>query len=517
MVFSTTRRSLLIGAGAMSATGLLGMKSLRAANNDPQSGGTFRIGISEVSSADRLDPQLNETRFMINLQYQLRNSLVEMGPGGVLIPELATEWGANSDLTEWTFKLRSGVEFHNGRTMTAEDVVWSLNLHRGPDTISHAQAPMQQVTDVTATDPLEVKFTLEAPNAGFPAILSLIQLLIVPAEDMDFDAGIGTGGYILETLEPGVRSIVRRNPNYWKEGRGHFDAIEMFAISDVNARTTALQTGQIDAMQFVDATTAKLLAATPDINLIQTQSKLHYAFSMNTTDPRFTDPKVRMAMKLAINREDILERIFSGFGSLANDQPLSEAYLFHNPTLEQHSYDPDQARYLLEQAGAAGLTLPLHVSNAPFPGTVDMAQLYAQHAAAAGINIEIRREPEDGYWSNIWGQRPCFATRWSGRVNEDVKLTLSYSRESIGSWNETSWDNEAFNRALREARGEADEDRRRELYWECQRLIWEDGGMVAPVFADFLDATNDRVGHGEVANDWDLDGGRAGERWWFKA
>ncbi|MDO5603663.1 MAG: ABC transporter substrate-binding protein [Paracoccus sp. (in: a-proteobacteria)] len=517
MALITNRRSLLLGAGAMSAAAALGLAPQRGMAQDaPQSGGTFRLAVSDFSTADHLDPQVNEYRFMMHLQYQIRNCLIEVGPGGVLVPELATEWGANSDMSEWTFKIRPNVEFHNGKTLTAEDVVWSLNLHRGEDTISAAKSLMQAITDITATGPLEVKVTLEGPNASFPAILSMINMLIVPADDRNFEAGIGTGGYILDNYTPGVRSLVRKNPNYWKEGRAHFDAIETHCIADINARTTALQTGQIDAMDSVDTTTAALLSALPGVALLQTQGKQHHAFSMNVTDPRFAERDVRLAMKLAIDRDEILDKIQAGYGSIANDQPLSKAYAYHNPDLEQHSYDPDRARYLLEQAGATGLTVPLHVSEVPFTGALNMAQLYAEQAARAGITIEVRREPDDGYWSNIWGKRPMFATRWSGRVSEDAMLTLAYSRQSVGSWNETSWDNEAFNNALVAARSEADDDKRRELYWECQRLIWEDGGMVAPIWADILDATSDKIGHGEIANDWALDGARCGERWWFK-
>lgn len=235
----------------------------------------------------------------------------------------------------------------------------------------------------------------------------------------------------------------------------------------MNARTTALQTGEIDAMAFVDTTTADLLASAPGLKLIQTKGKQHYAFSMNCKDPLFTDPNVRMAMKLAIDRQEMLDKILSGRGSIANDQPISGAYEYHNPNLEQHSYDPEKAKVLLEKAGVAGLTVPLHVADTPFTGATNMAQLYADQAAKAGITIEVRRESDDGYWSSIWGKRPMFATKWSGRVNKDVMLTTAYAREAIGGWNETSWDNAAFNTALVAARGEKDEARRKELYWEC--------------------------------------------------
>lgn len=518
MTLLTTRRSLLLGAGAMSTATMLGLRPGRVLAQDasPRKGGTFRVAVADFDTAETLDPQLNESRFMMQLQYQLRNCLIEVGPGGTLIPELATEWDSNDDLTEWTFKLRKGVEFHNAKTMDADDVVFSLNLHRGPDTVSETKALFEPVTDIRATAPDEVKVTLEAPNSGFPALLSMVTMLIVPADDHDFDKGIGTGGYVLDSYEPGVASRATRFANYWKEGRAHFDVVEVKAISDVNARTTALQTGQIDAMAFVDTATADLLKSFPGINLLQVKGKQHYAMSMNCQDPLFTDPDVRMAMKLAINREEMLEKILSGYGSIANDQPISEAYEFHHPELEQHEYDPDKARALLKKAGVDKLVVPLHVSEAPFTGATNMAQLYAQQAAAAGITIDVKREPDDGYWSSIWGKKPMFATKWSGRPNEDVMLTLAYSREGIGSWNESSWDNEAFNNALVAARGEKDDEKRKQLYWECQRLIADEGGMVAPVWADFLDATSDKVAHGELNNDWELDGARASERWWFK-
>lgn len=519
MAFRTDRRSLLLGAGTMGAAAMLGLSPHRLRAQDaPAKGGTFRLAIADFDTADTLDPQVNETQFMTNLQWQIRNNLIEVGPGGVLVPELATSWEPNADLTAWVFKLRDGVEFHNGKTMTADDVVWSLNLHRGEDTISEVKTLMAQVTDIKATAPGEVTVTLAAPNATFPAIMTVINLLIVPADDKDFDKGIGTGGYLLERYEPGVGSRVTRNPNYWKEGRAHFDAVETRAIKDITARMTALQTGEVDAMNFVDPTTAKLLQAMPGLDLIQVQGKVHYAFSMNTTEGPFSDVRVRNALKLAIDRQEIVDKILGGFGSVANDQPISSAYPYHNPTLEQHAYDPDRAMALLKEAGAEGAAMQLHVSETPFTGATDMAQLFSDQAARAGIRIEVVREPEDGYWSNIWGKKPFFATRWSGRANEDLMLSLAYSRESIGTWNETSWDNEAFNKALVAARGERDDAKRKELYWECQSLIWADGGMVAPVWADHLDAKSSKVATGaEISGDWGLDGGRASERWWFAA
>ncbi|MFD2738909.1 ABC transporter substrate-binding protein [Sulfitobacter aestuarii] len=519
MTIKTNRRSLLLGAGALGATGLLGLSGqpLRA-QNAPQKGGTFRMAIADFDSGETLDPQVHETKFMTLLQWQLRNNLIEVGPGGVLVPELATSWEGSEDSLTWVFKLREGVEFHNGKSMSADDVVFSLNLHRGDDTVSQVKALTQQIADVKASAPHEVTVTLHAPNATFPSLMTVINLLVVPADDMNFDAGIGTGGYILESYEPGVKARVTRNPNYWKEGRGHFEAVETLAIRDVNARTTALQTGQVDAMNFVDPTTARLMQMMPGVDLVQTQGKVHYAFSIDTTAGVYTDNDVRRAMKLAINRQEIVDKVLGGFGSIANDQSISSAYPNYNPNLPQHEYDPDEARALMKKAGAENEVHRLHVSETPFAGAVDAAQLYSEHAAAAGITIEVAREPEDGYWSKVWGKVPFFAERWSGRANEDLMLSLAYSRESIGSWNSTHWDNDAFNKALTAARSERDDAKRRELLWECQALLSAKGGVVAPVWADYLDAKSEKVSTPEqVAGDWDMDGCRASERWWFNA
>lgn len=518
MTFITNRRSLLLGASALGATTLLGVSGqpLRAAT--PSQGGTLRIGNGRFDSGETLDPQAAETSFMQNLQWQIRNNLVEVGAGGVLVPELATSWDSNDALTVWTFQLREGVEFHNGKTMDADDVVFSINLHRGEASYSQVKSLVSVISDVKATAPNEVTFTLDKPNAGFPALLSVTCLYIVPAGDTNYDAGIGTGPYILESYEPGVKSVVRKNPNYWKEGRGHFDSVEMLAIRDVNARTTALQTGQIDVMNAVDPTTANLLSMLPDIDLLQTQGKVHYAFSMLTTDPLFSDVRVRTALKLSINRQDMVDKMLNGYGSIANDQPISSAYPNYDPDQVQHEYDPEQAKSLLKAAGAEGLTTTLHASNTPFTGAVEAAQLFSEHASASGITINVSREPDDGYWSNIWMKKPFFASRWSGRANEDLMLTLAYSRESRGDYNETNWDNDAFNLALTAARSEKDDAKRRALYAECQMLVSEDGGMIAPVWADILDAKSNKVSTGEkISGDWDLDGDRCAERWWFNA
>ena len=513
MTFSTNRRSFIVGTGALGVATALGLPQFAQAA-EPKKGGVFKIGMSDSATDDSLDPKRAETKFQLNLNWQVRNNLIEVGPGGSLVPELATEWASSNNATEWVFTLRKGVEFHNGKPLVAADVVFSVNMHRGEGNTSEIASLVKTITDVKATGDHEVTMTLDGPNSSLPSLMTLVNLVIVPDGTTDFEDSMGTGPYILESFEPGVKSVAKRNPNYWKEGRAHFDSVETIAISDATARTNALRTGEIHAMNSVDPTTANLLNTLPGIEVMQTQGKVHYCYTMKTDDPVFKDARVRTAMKLAIDRQDMVDKILGGFGSVANDQPISTAYAYHNASIPQREYDPDQARSLLKAAGVSDLKVRLHASDTPFKGAVDGGQLFAEHAAKAGITIEVSREPEDGYWSNVWGVKPFFASRWSGRPNEDLMLTLAYSQASLGGWNASGWDNDAFNKALLAARGETDEKLRTELYAECQALIHENSGLIAPVWADFLDARSDKiVVSDEISSEWDLDGQRCAERW----
>jgi peptide/nickel transport system substrate-binding protein len=186
-----------------------------------------------------MDPGTLVSNMNQNLNWQIRNCLVEIDHNFNAIPELAESWGSTPDAKVWTFKLRKGVEFHNGKTMTAEDVIFSINHHLGENSKSAAKGYLKSIENIKADGKYEVIFELSGGSADFPFILGDYHLTICPAgtEGPEWEKGIGTGGYILEEWEPGVRAFSKRNPNYWKEGRAHFDEIETLSIADTNART----------------------------------------------------------------------------------------------------------------------------------------------------------------------------------------------------------------------------------------------------------------------------------------
>ena len=193
----------------------LGMASqLQAAT--PKMGGRFRMGLGHGSTTDTLDSGTSENHFTLVNGYTFANHLTEVGSDGQLIPELAESFNSD-DGKRWVFDLRQGVEFHNGKTMTSEDVVASFNHHMGEDSGSAASGLLTAVKSLTADGKNRVIFELESANADFPFIVSDYHISIRPAGDMA--SGVGTGGYILESFDPGVKSVLKRNPNYWKEGK----------------------------------------------------------------------------------------------------------------------------------------------------------------------------------------------------------------------------------------------------------------------------------------------------------
>jgi peptide/nickel transport system substrate-binding protein len=229
----------------------------------------------------------------------------------------------------------------------------------------------------------------------------------------------------------------------------------------------------------------------------------------------FDNYDLRMAVKLSVKRQELVDKILLGHGSLGNDNPISTANQFH-ADLPQREFDPEKAAEHFAKSGFSG-TLQLSASDAAFAGAVDAAQLIAASAAEAGLDIEVVREPNDGYWSNVWNKKPFCASYWSGRPTEDWMFSSAYTADN--EWNETAWRTTEsatrFNEVVVEARAELDQDKRRVLYEEAQVLVNDDGGALIPMFANHIMAVSKGVAHSEdVAANWELDGAKAPERWW---
>ncbi|SPH18009.1 Heme-binding protein A [Defluviimonas aquaemixtae] len=511
-----SRRGLLQGATALGAAGLILPASVRRAAAEPKKGGILRLAQASGSTTDSSDPATWDSQFVQVLHTARCAYLTEIAPDHSLVGELAESWEASADAATWTFKLREGVTYHSGKTMTADDVIASINHHRGEDSKSAAKPIVDPIVDIKADGPNVVIFTLNAGNADFPFIMSDYHLPILPSADGKIDptSNDGCGAYVIDAWEPGVSASLTRNPNYWKEGRAWFDGIEMNVIHDAAARQNALITGEVDVIDPVDLNTVGLLQRAPGIVILSTTGTQHYVFPMDTRAAPFSDNNVRLALKYAVDRQEMVDKILQGYGSVGNDHPIGPSNRFYNADLEQRTYDPDKAKFHLKEAGMDSLTVQLSAADAAFSGSVDAAVLYSEKAAAAGITIEVVREPNDGYWDNVWMKKGWTASYWGGRPTEDWMFSTAYA--SGAPWNESFWENERFNELLAAARSELDEDKRREMYYEMQAILSNEGGTVVPMYASYVMAMTDKVAHDEqVAANWTLDGFRALERWWF--
>jgi peptide/nickel transport system substrate-binding protein len=512
-----SRRHFMEGALAIGVSATLASSLISQADAaTPKKGGRLRIGRGHGSTTDVLDPGLSTNQFTMMQIYGTRNCLTEIDHTGKLVPELAEGWEVSDDAAQWRFKLRKDVEFHNGKTLDTADVIASIHHHTREGSKSAGKELVKAIKEVKADGKDTVVFTLEAGNADFPYVLADFHLPIMPAKDggVDWQSGVGTGAYAIENFDPGVRSIYKRFPNYFKKGRGHFDEVEMLAIGDVNARTSALVTGEIDVMDRVDLKTVAQLKRKGGLKVEETSSTAHFSVPMRTDMAPFDDNDVRMALKYAIDRKALLQTILRGHGTIGNDHPISPVNRYYASELPQRPYDPDKAKFHLKKAGLTKLEVPLSAADAAFAGAVDAAILYKEHAAPSGIDITVVREPNDGYWSNVWMKKGWGMCYWGGRPTEDLMFTTAYADGA--SWNDTFWKHDRFNVLLKAARAELNDAKRREMYVEMQRLVSDEGGVVIPLFNNYVFAMSNKVQHdAAMAGNWELDGNKAMERWWF--
>jgi peptide/nickel transport system substrate-binding protein len=486
---------------------------VKAARAEPKKGGLFKLGVGHGATTDSLDPATYPDQFTGTMGWGATgNSLTELNAKGEPVPDLAESFEPADDAKTWIFKLRKGVTFHNGKNVTAEDVVVSYRHHMGPDSKSAAKSILTAITDLKA-DGDNVIFTLNAGNADFPFLASDYHTPIMPAVDgkADWQSGIKTGPFKLVKFEPGIGAKMVRNENFYKDV--WFDEFEMVCIPDVAARTAALTSGEVHYMDRCDLKTLDLMKMTPGVVITEVTGYGHYVIPMNVTVKPFDDVNVRLALKHAIDRKAIVEKVFYGHGTPGNDNPIAPTIQFAIDPQPRHDYDPDKAKAFLKKAGLDSLKVDLSTADAAFSGAVDAAVLYKDSAAAAGIDINVIREPDDGYWDNVWMKKPWCMSYWNGRPTCDWMFSTAYADDA--AWNDAAWKHPKFNELLRAARSETDQKKRAEMYAEMQQIQADDGGNVVIMFNNYVGAHSDKLAHGDISANWDIDGMKIASRWWF--
>ena len=481
-----SRRDVLamLMAGGMQATlaGGLATTALSVHAQTPKRGGKIRVAGATAAATDTLDPAKQSNQTDYSRGNMLYNGLTSLD--GSLTPQPALAESFNTtDAKTWVFTLRRGVTFHDGKALTPADVVYSISRHKDPATASKAKVLADQIESVKATGPNEVTVVLTAPNADLPVILGTFHFHIVKEGTTDFAAGIGTGPYKLKEFKPGVRSVVVRNDNYWKPGKPYLDEIEFVGIGDESARVNALLSGGMDLVGSINPRSLARVNGTPGFAVFKTQSGQYSDLIMRKDTGPGANPDFVLAMKHLFDRAQMKKAIALDQAVIGNDQPIDPTNRFYFAGLPQRPFDPEKAKFHLKKSGITG-AVPIVASPAALY-SVEMALVMQQTAKGIGLNLDVKRMPADGYWSNHWLNSPVGFGNINPRPSADILLTQFF--KSDAQWNESRWKSQKFDQVLVAARAETDLAKRKQMYADLQTMIHHEAGIGIPLFLASLD------------------------------
>lgn len=504
---SLSRRHFVRGISALGiglgAAGVLDGRAL-AADGAPKRGGILKVAISP---ANTLDPVQLVAPGAIALIQQVAEYLVRVEPDLTLRPVLATSWTASDDGRVWSFELRQGVRFHDGRTLSASDVVASFArlVDRANPTPTSSLLSFLSRDGIVRVDDANVEFRLDRPVANFPYYTQLANAVILPSDYAGRfgEKAVGTGPYRLLTYSTKIGARLERNPDYWGAPEPYVDGIEMLIFETAAQMPLALQSGAVHIVHQLSYLEALALLDDPAINLIETNSADHRQLHMRCDVKPFNDPRVRRAVALCLNRPGLVAGLLGGHGSIANDHPIASLYP-ERVTLEQRVADRDQAKALLVEAGyASGFDIDLYTHQ--FLDLPQYAAVIPQMLAAVGIRVRPKVEPTSLYYSH-WTEVPFGLTEWTSRPAVDQLLALAFAGSA--PWNAAHWKNPDFDALLADFQAEPDLNRRAELATGMARLLNDEVPAVIAYFVKTLRAANGRVRGltGNLANSLDLSG-----------
>jgi peptide/nickel transport system substrate-binding protein len=452
----------------------------------PKKGGSVRMASNLHGPDDQLDPILFTSTIDYTRGRATYNSLVQHANDLTPQPELATSFESNTNATEWTFKLRDGVTWHDGSKFTADDAVYSMNRHLGEDTTSVINSVLKSIKEFKKTGPYEMKAIMNSPNSDLPTLMGLFQTKIV--KEGSTGGGIGTGPYVLDSFQPGVKSVHSRNNNYWREG-ANLDAIEITAITDPVARVNALISGDMQMITQPDPNAFRQIESADNVTLLSTPAAVQLGICiLKNSEPGSNGDFVK-GMQYIQDRERIVKRVLKGKGSLGNDTPVSFA---HGPDfckeLPQRQFDPDKAKFHFKKSGYSSAELYV----APVTSGIEDTALTAQaNCAKIGFDLKLKKVPTDGYWGAVWMKEPLNVVTWNMRPTANSQMAIQFGPG--GNWNDTFWNNDRMGELLRLSLAELNPDKRHAMYCEMQTLIHNGSGMVIPAFSNINDGIANNI------------------------
>ena len=452
------------------------------------SSGVFKISHDLGFGKDtNLDAITKGRLFQVVIMTQ--NRLVRKDLKGVTSAELATDWSANADATEWTFNLRKGVKFHDGSDFDAEDVKYSLMRVKDPEIGSPAKKSMSSVTDIEVVDAHTVKMKLNTSFADFPLLLTDYRLRMIPngSGDTIGKTGIGTGPFKVEKFDAEGTTILKANADYW-EGAPEISEVHVIAIPDGQARVQALLTGQIDMNRYVPFNQKKIFDGNSKFNVSVIPTGNWRGMVMRTDTAPFDNAKVRKAVRIAVDRQELVDLVMGGAATVSCDTPVapSDQYRMKKSCPQQTA----TAKKLLKEAGYPdGIEMTIHVSTKE-PTWPTIAEVLQQQLAKANIKVDIQMTPSKSYWNETWMKKAVAMTRWNERPADSALHEIYHSG---AKWNESYFKNPAFDQNLADARGELNFKKRKAAYINAQKTLFEEAGTLIPYHVSKLVVTSSKV------------------------
>jgi len=470
---------------------MLGAAAARAAAAaKPVYGGALTIAYPGGGTSETVNPILGVTPIDESRIQSLYDPLVIVNPDFSTRPGLALDWTPNKDATAWEVKLRPGVEFHNGKTFGADDVIFSLHQMAKATSAALPFVSNIRLAELKAVNPTTLQIPLLSPDASLMENFVYYNTWISQNGETSFSKPVGTGPFKFESFTPGQQSVFTKNTNYWQTGKPYVDTLKILSVTDPTARLNALLSGQIDGMALLPYAQAKAHQSIGDIDVLVGKAPQALVFYMETTKPPFNDNRVRTAMKLIANRPQLVADAISGFGTVANDL-AGKGLPFYDNSIPQRTQDIAQAKSLLKAAGQEKLTVTMEISNL-IPGFVESAQLFQQQATAAGVTIKLQTVDASAYFNpSLTYLKMLFAeSQWPV---QSLKFFYQQALASNAPYNETHWNNAAWNTVLGKAIGELDQAKAQSYWNQVQQIQYSQGGYLIWTNADYVDALSTKV------------------------
>ncbi|MGP9662096.1 MULTISPECIES: ABC transporter substrate-binding protein [unclassified Arthrobacter] len=472
-----SRRALLgsgmaLGLGAVLTACGAQPSVIAAPTGNPQTGGTLRVGLSGGGASDTLDAHIPVNTTDIARVVNLYEALLYRDENYDLQPLLALSATPDEKAMVWTVKLRPGVVFHDGRPVRPEDVVATFKRITDPEDPKSGATALVVLDEVAIVGKDTVEFRLNSPSATFDDSLGQYSMGIVPA---DYDAAkpVGTGPFKVKSFSPGRQSVFSRNDGYWRDHEPYLDELAILNFDDDDAMINALLSSQVDAIGQIPLALTEVIGSDPRIGILNSETGMWLPFTMRVDRKPFDDVRVRQAFKLAVDREQMIEQVLSGHGTIGNDvfAPFDPG----TTGLTQRTQDIAKAKSLLAEAGYPN-GLDVELVTAPIQsGAVEAAQVFAQQAAASGIRVKIRRTDTTTYFGDDYLQWD-FAQDFYYTRNFLPQVDNSLLKDS--PYNETHWDNADFVDLVNQAKATVDEDQRNQQIAKAQRLLYDEGGYI---------------------------------------